>query len=63
MDFTVGIVSRNLATSSNFVKFQDSQNFTFFETCVEWLTLIHMSNGGQVKQEIKWGPCVTCVTT
>ena len=31
MDFTVGIVSRNLATTSNFVEFQDSQNFTFFK--------------------------------
>ena len=31
MDFTVGIVSRNLAITSNFVEFRDSQNFTFFE--------------------------------
>ena len=31
MDFTVGIVSRNLANISNFVEFRDSQNFTFFE--------------------------------
>ena len=31
MDFTVGIVSRNLATTSNFVKFRDSQNLLFFE--------------------------------
>ena len=31
MDFTVGIVSRNLATTSNFVEFRDSGNFTFFE--------------------------------
>ena len=31
MDFTVGIVSRNLATMSNFVEFRDSRNFTFFE--------------------------------
>ena len=30
MDFTVGIVSQNLATTSNFVEFRDSQNFTFF---------------------------------
>ena len=30
-DFTVGIVSRNLATTSNFVKFRDSRNFTFFK--------------------------------
>ena len=32
MDFTVGIVSRNLSTMSNFVEFRDSRNFTFFET-------------------------------
>ena len=31
MDFTVGIVSRNLAIMLNFVEFQDSRNFTFFE--------------------------------
>ena len=31
MDFTVGIVSRNLATTLNFVKFRDSRNFIFFE--------------------------------
>ena len=31
MDFTVGIVSRNLASMSNFVEFRDSRNFTFFE--------------------------------
>ena len=31
MDFTVGIVSRNLATTSDFVKFRDSWNFMFFE--------------------------------
>ena len=30
-DFTIGIVSRNLVTQSNFVKFQDIRNFTFFE--------------------------------
>ena len=31
MDFTVRIVSRNLATTSNFVEFRDNRNFTFFE--------------------------------
>ena len=30
MDFTVGIISRNIATTSNFVEFRDSRNFTFF---------------------------------
>ena len=32
MDFTIGIVSRNLATTSNFVEFRDNRNFIFFET-------------------------------
>ena len=27
----MGIVSRNLATTSNFVQFRDSRNFTFFK--------------------------------
>ena len=31
MDFTVGIVSQNLVTMSNFVEFRDNRNFTFFE--------------------------------
>ena len=31
MDFTVGITSRNLDITSNFVKFRDNQNFTFFK--------------------------------
>ena len=30
MDFTVGIVSRNLATTSNFVEFRDSRNLYVF---------------------------------
>ena len=51
-DFTVGIVSRNLATTSNFVDFRDSQNFHVFRenernvghfTHFEWLTVCHMS--------------------
>ena len=31
MNCTVGIVSQNLATQSNFVEFRDSRNFTYFE--------------------------------
>ena len=31
MDFTVGIVLQNLATTSNFAEFRESRNFTFFE--------------------------------
>ena len=34
MDRTVGIVSRNLVTLSNFVKFQDGWDFTLFEVSV-----------------------------
>ena len=30
MDFTVGIISRNLATTSNFVEFRDSRKFHVF---------------------------------
>ena len=36
-NFTVEIFSRNLATTSNFVEFRDSRNFTFFK-----------ASGGQV---------------
>ena len=31
MDFTIGIVSRNLVAMLNFVEFRDIRNFTFFE--------------------------------
>ena len=31
-DFTIEFASRNLVTLSNFVGFQDSQNFMFLET-------------------------------
>ena len=31
MDFTIGIVYRNLVTKMNFVEFRDSRNFSFFE--------------------------------
>ena len=30
MDFTIGIVSRNLATTSNLVEFRDSRNLHVF---------------------------------
>ena len=33
MNFTVGIVSRNLASTSNFVEFRDSQNLHDNEDC------------------------------
>ena len=31
MDFTVGIFSRNLAVTLNFVEFRDIRDFTFYE--------------------------------
>ena len=31
MNFTVGIILQNLVTQLNFIGFQDSRNFTFFE--------------------------------
>ena len=52
MDFSVGIVSRNLATTSNFVEFRDSHNLYVFRgnersaghlVHFEWLTVCHMS--------------------
>ena len=30
-NFTVGIVSQNIVTQSNFIEFRDSRNFTFCE--------------------------------
>ena len=63
MNFTVGIVLRNLATTSNFVKFRDGRNFTFFEaTRVVWDTwhIVSGSRGakcqdmGKSNIELKW---------
>ena len=51
MDFTVGIVSRNLATTSNFVKFRDSRNFTFFEATEVMRDTWHSLSSSQ---------CATC---
>ena len=31
MEFIIGIVSQNLATTSNFVEFRDNRNFMFFK--------------------------------
>ena len=45
MDFTIGIISRNIDTMSNFVEFQDNRNFTFFEARRgEWDTCHFMSD-------------------
>ena len=51
MDFTVGIVSRNLATMSNFVEFRDSRNCTFFEETSVVRNTWHILSGSQ---------CATC---
>ena len=64
MDFTIGIVSRNLATMSNFVEFRDSWNFTFFEARRGVRDTWHFVSGsrgatcqvvGKSNIELKWG--------
>ena len=68
MDFTVGIVSRNLATTSNFVEFRDSWNFTFFKARRGVWNTWHFMSGprgatcqdmGESNIELKWGSHVT----
>ena len=58
-NFTVGIVSRNLAVTENFVKFRDSRNLHVFRgnernaghlAHFEWLTVCHVSGVELVKQ-------------
>ena len=44
-NFTVRIVSRNLVTLSNFVKFRDNRNFTFFEAPRVTSDTCHMLEG------------------
>ena len=63
MDFTIGIVSRNLATTSNFVEFRECRDFTFFEAKrvvrdlahFQWLKRFHVSYVELVKHELKCG--------
>ena len=52
MDFTVGIVLQNLATTSNFVEFRDNRNSHVFRdnersmghlAHFEWLIVCHVS--------------------
>ena len=47
MDFTIGIISRNLATTSNFIEFQENQNFTFFEAPVVVRDTWHIVSGSR----------------
>ena len=67
MDFIVGIFSRNLATTSNFVEFRDNRNFHVFRgnggsaghlTHFQWFTECHVSCAELVKYEFKCGPWV-----
>ena len=50
-DFTVGIFSQNLATTSNFIEFQNNWNFTFFEASRVVRDTWHVMSSSQ---------CVTC---
>ena len=68
MDFTLGIVSRNLATTSNFVEFRDNQNFHVFRgnehsaghlAHFEWLTMCHVSGVESVNLSSSVGPMWT----
>ena len=65
MDFTVGIVSRNLATTSIFVEFRDIQDLHVFRgnerrvghmVRFEWLTVCHVSISNSVKLSSRWDP-------
>ena len=68
MDFTVGIVSRNLATTSIFVEFRDSRNLHVFRgnerhvghlAHFEWHTVCHVSSIRFSQLELKVGPTMT----
>ena len=65
MNFIVGIVSRNLATMSNFVEFREIRNFTFFEARRRMRDTWYFMSGSKsatcpgqkgVKNELKWDP-------
>ena len=68
MDFTVGIVSRNLATTSIFVEFRDSRNLHVFRgnkrrvghmAQFEWYTMCHVSSIKFSQVELNVGPTMT----
>ena len=72
MDFTVGIVSRNLDTTSNFVEFRDSRNLYVFRGNersrghlghFEWLTVCHVSGAESINLSSSVGPTWTCGNT
>ena len=61
MDFTVGIVLRDLATTSNSEKwechvFRGTESSAGHLAHFEWLKMRHVSNGELVKHELKWDP-------
>ena len=65
MNFTVGIISRNLAITSNFVEFRDCRIFTFFETPRVTRDMWQVLSGSQCTTcqvenksniELKWDP-------
>ena len=62
MDITVDFISRNLVTHTNFVKFRDIQNFTFFEaTSVKCHKASNLSQGMEMENASFTHdlPCVT----
>ena len=72
MDFTVGIVSRNLANTSNFAKIRDSRNLHDFRgnersgghlAHFEWLTVCHVSGAESVNLISSVGLTWTCGNT
>ena len=69
---TVEIVLRDLASTSNFVKFRDSWNFTFFEVLRVARDTWHVLSGPQCvtcqvqnesNKSSSMGPCETCGNT
>ena len=58
-DCTVGIVSQNLATHSNFVEFRDSKNFRYFEaTSVGRHVASHVDDTWKTMWVTHGKPCV-----
>ena len=62
MDFTVGIVLRNLATTSNFVEFRRiprQSEFHVFRGTEGMHDTCHVFSADAFKLEVKWGSLVT----
>ena len=56
MEFTVGIVSRNLATMSNFHVFRGNERSTGHLAHFEWLTVCHVLGAESVNFSSSVGP-------